>query len=69
MMPEGRRRLSPEERAELHQMMLRILAEQERLRRGPILVCENGEVIAETEVNVSQSDPNWTGEREIRVRT
>jgi hypothetical protein len=68
MMTDGKRKLTPEEREELHQMMLRIGAERERLRQGPILVCENGEVIRETEVKISKADPNWFGEYEIRVR-
>jgi len=64
MKPE-RRRLSPEERAELHRMLLEIV--YGRPRRRPMLVCENGQVVGEANVNVSPSDPNWNG-REIKVR-
>src|SRR5499427_7926259 len=34
----------------------------------PMLVCENGEVVGETEVNVNPSDPNWRGGGKIEVR-
>jgi len=66
MMATGRRRLSPEQRAELHRMLLKIVYGQRPLR--PMLVCENGEVVREVEVNVNPSDPNWRGGAKIEVR-
>jgi len=60
-------RLSPEERAELRQMLERIVFGRRRPQR-PTLVCQDGAVVREAEVNVSPFDPNWRGGEEIKVR-
>jgi hypothetical protein len=62
----GKRKLSPEERAELHRMLMELVAGQRAKR--PMLVCRNGVVVANVDVNVGPSDPNWKGREEIRVR-
>ena len=60
-------RLSPEERAELHNKLEGIVFGRRRPRR-PMLVCESGLVVRETEVNVSPFDPNWRAGEEIKIR-
>jgi hypothetical protein len=61
------RKLTLEERAELHRMALRIVYEMCLRPKKPTLVCRDGEVVTEVNVEVSPSDPNWQG-GEVRVR-
>ena len=61
-------RLSPEERAALHRDLEEIFYGR-RQPRWPMLVCDSGIVVRETEVNVSPFDPNWrAGGEEIKIR-
>ena len=60
-------KLSPEERAELHCWLEKIVFGRRRPRK-PMLVCEDGVVVRETEVNVSPFDPNWRAGEEIKIR-
>jgi hypothetical protein len=63
-MKPASRKLNPEE---VHRIALRIVSEMRPRPKGPMLVCRDGEVVVEVDVDVSPRDPNWRGE-EVRVR-
>ena len=67
MKPERVGELSPEEQAELHRELEEIWFGRRRPRR-PMLICEDGEVVRETEVNVCPFDPNWRAGGRIRIK-